>query len=202
MWGTMICPLFNALLVFLYFEKSEAYHQQMLRLWRQSFKKFMLIPKSTSSDLVDEMIGIDLIELINFTVLNSGSKWYARSFHKLPDILTRIKPNDYLKGIPKEWCLILKQQFSLCPLCKNCIRNAQHMESQHKIELAPAGEIWEAIKEMNEYQTKKQEKKNPTKKVKRQVFLEYWKPKLQYFHETTAEKYKNIYSNKSVQIKP
>ena len=56
MWRTMVCPLFSALLVPLYFEKSETHHQQMLRLWRKTFKEFMMIPKSTSTALIDEMI--------------------------------------------------------------------------------------------------------------------------------------------------
>ena len=65
---------------------------------------------------------------------------------------------------------IIKQQFSLCPLCKNCIRNARHMENQHKVEvleIAPTQEMWNAIKDYYEYQNKKQEKKALTKQVKR-----------------------------------
>ena len=146
MWRTMIYPLFNALLALLYFEKSEFYHQQMLRLWRQTFKRFMLVPKSTNSELVDEMLGIDLIELITLNAQNSARKWNARCYRKRPDLLHRTESKDYLKGIPNEWCLILKQQCSLCPLCKNSTRNEWHMEAIHQTEVIPYKEIWKANK--------------------------------------------------------
>ena len=107
MWRTMICPLFNALLVLLYFEKSESHHQQMLRLWRKTFKEFMMIPKSTSTALIDEMIGIDLIELITLNTQNSAIKWKARCDRTDSQTIKRNESKDYLKGVPKEWCYIL-----------------------------------------------------------------------------------------------
>ena len=156
LWRTMIYPLFNALLILLYFENSESYHQKMLKLWRQTFKRFMMIPKSTNSDLVDEMIGIDLIELIVRNVQNSARKWDARCERKDPQLLKKKETKDYLKGIPKEWCMILKQQCSLCPICKNSTRNEHHMETKHGIEIIPYKEIWKAIKKL----------RNKKKKVK------------------------------------
>ena len=76
------------------------------------------------------------------------------------------------------------------------------MENQHQIEIAPTQEIWEAIKEEYEYQNKKQEKKDPTKKVKRQVFLDYWKPKLQYFYEMTTKNIKIYTLTKVYEVNP
>ena len=37
----------------------------------------MLIPKSTNTKLVDEMIGIDIKQLIDLNAQNSARKWYA-----------------------------------------------------------------------------------------------------------------------------
>lgn len=194
MWRTMVCPLFNALLALLYFEKSETNYQQMERLWHQTFKEFMMIPKCTSSELVDEMIGINLEELITLTAQNSARKWHARCERKQPTLLERTEPKDYLKGVPKEWCMILKQQCSLCKICKNSNRNAYHMETCHGIEIVPYKEIWKAVKDNFEYETKKQKKISAIKHVKRQVILDYWRPTLQNITQTTDEKFQAIYS--------
>ena len=196
-WRTMICPLFNALLVLLAFEKSEAQHQKVLRLWHKTFKRFMMIPKSTNNELIDEMIGVDLIDLVVTNVQNSARKWYERSNQTHVELMERIKPKDYLKGIPKEWCMILKQQCSLCPLCRNSIRNLVHMEESHGVEIVPYVEIWRAMKDNFECETKKQKKKNAIMQVKRQVFLKYWEPILKEIYEETEEKFRNIFNNKS-----
>ena len=107
MWRTMVCPLFNALLVLLYYEGSEANYKQAERLWYQTFKDFMMIPQSTSNALIEEMIGIDLKELGKLNAQNSARKRYVRSCRMVPKLLKQTKPIDYLKGVPKEWCLYL-----------------------------------------------------------------------------------------------
>jgi hypothetical protein len=193
MWRTMVYPLFNAIWAFLYFEKANSYRQQVLRLWRQTFKRFMMIPKSTNSELVDEMIGIDLVELITLNVENAAKKWEGRCDRKNPRLKRRTKPKDYLRGIPREWCLILKQQCSLCPICKNSTRNEWHMETKHNMEIFPYKEIWGAIKENYEYENKRQEKKNPIMRVKREVFLKWWKPRLKHIKEVTENNFKKLY---------
>lgn len=194
MWRTMVCPLFNALLTLLYFEKSETYHQEMLRLWRKTFKEFMMIPKSTNTELVDEMIGIDLIELITLNTQNSARKWEGRCNRTQAQLTPRTEKKDYLKGIPKEWCLILRQQCSLCRICKNSTRNAKHMESIHGLEITPYTEIWQAIKDNYNYETKKQKKKNTIMHVKRETFLDRWRPYLKYIQRETEDKFNHIYN--------
>ena len=193
MWRTMICPLFNALLALLYFEPSKLNKEKVLKLWRETFKRFMIIPKNTKTELVDEMIGIDFEDLIYVNTQNSAIKWQARCERIRPKLIERKERVDYLRGVPNEWCSILKQQSSLCPLCKNSIRNARHMENVHGIEILPYDEIWEGIKELYEYETKKQKKKDPIKKVKREVFLKRWKPFLKEAQERTADSFKKIY---------
>ena len=171
MWRTMICPLFSALLAQLYFEPANSHKQSMIRLWHETFKKFMIIPKSTKTELVDEMIGINLEELISINTQNSAIKWHARCYRIQPKLLKRTKGEDYLRGVPNEWCTILKQQCSLCPLCKNNTRNAIHMEDAHGIEILPYEEIWKGIKELYEYETKKQKKeKSNNEGKKRNIF--------------------------------
>ena len=78
MWRTMVCPLFNSLLVLLEFEDSDTHIGNFFGLWWYTFKKFMLIPQSTNSFIVEEMIGINAVELMTLNYQNSGRKWYAR----------------------------------------------------------------------------------------------------------------------------
>jgi hypothetical protein len=113
---------------------------------------------------------------------------------KKPKLLKRTESKDYLKGIPKEWCMILKQQCSLCPICKNSTRNEWHMETKHQIEVVPYKEIWKAIKDNYEYETKRQKKKSPIMHVKREVFLEWWNPKLKYIQETTEVRFQSLFN--------
>ena len=140
------------------------------------------------------MIGIDLVELINRNVQNSARKWEARRERKKPELIKKKETIDYLKGIPKEWCSILKQQCSLCPICKNSTRNEKHMETKHKVELVPYKEIWEAIKEYYEYETNKQKRKSAIMHVKREVFLDWWKPRLKNIQETTEKSFRSLYN--------
>ena len=136
------------------------------------------------------MIGIDLRDLITINAQNSARKWDARCERKKPSLIPRNKSIDYLKGIPNEWCLILKQQCSLCPICKNSTRNESHMETKHQVEVVPYKEVWKAIKDNYEYETKKQKKKSTIMHVKRMIFFNWWKPKLQEIQETTEKSFK------------
>ena len=153
----------------------------------------MLIPKTTNTQLVDEMIGIDFEELNFITTQNSARKWFARFTRSEPDLLVRERPIDYLKGIPKDWCEILKQQCGLCPICKNTSRNAKHLEEKHGIEILSYQDIWNAIKTTFNKESEKQQKKNPIMKVKREVFLNLLKPRLQKIKEIIEHKLKLLY---------
>ena len=169
-----------------------------MTLRRYTFKKFMLIPKSTDTELVEEMIGIDMAELSQLTTQNAARKWYER-LHKTeaPELLggaRRTENKDYLKGIPNDWCSILKQQCSLCEICKDSVRNAAHMEEKHKIEIYPYKEIWELIKEFHDSVTEKQDRKNTIFKVKRQVFTEKWTEILRLTKDKIEREFNNIYS--------
>jgi len=110
-----------------------------------------------------------------------------------PDLIKREETKDYLKGIPNDWCTILKQQCTLCPTCKNSIRNQTHMETVHKIEIPSYTEIWSAIKETFDYETTKQKKKNKIIKVKRNVFLKIWRPILCNIKDEIGKQFEQAY---------
>ena len=196
MWRTMVCLLFNGILALLEFEPSESHYLSMLKLWHGTFKMFLMIPKSTNTEIVDEMIGIDLDELKYLNTQNSARKWFARWSRKEPELLPRKESKNYLKGIPNDWCSIVKQECGLCKLCKNSTRNPIHMELVHKIEVFPYKEIWEMIKEFHDSETEKQKQKNKIMKTKREIFLKRWKIILHRVKETIQERLDLLYSKR------
>ena len=52
---------------------------------------------------------------------------------------------------------------------------------------------WENIKEYHKVELEKHEKKKTIQKIKRTVFLEFWKPILKNIKEETDEKFEKIY---------
>ena len=71
MWRTMVLPLFNTVLALIYFEKSKTNTYKTLRVLIGTFKKFMMIPVNTCTELVGEMIGTDIEELVRTNALDS-----------------------------------------------------------------------------------------------------------------------------------
>jgi len=194
MWRTMVLPLFNAILLLSYFEKAQIENWNMLRLLIGTFKKFMMIPKNTSTTLVAEMLGLNFEELVQLNCINSGEKWEARKERRPPDLIQRTEFYNYLKGIPNEWCHILRQQCRVCPICKNGIRNEYHMETFHNTEIYNYKTLWTDIKRTHEaFVMEQRKKKSSIFKVKRTKFLEYWKPRLHALVEDTTNKFKLIY---------
>ena len=149
----------------------------MLRLLVGTFKKFMMIPKNTSTNLVGEMMGINFEELVQLNCINSEEKWEARKERRPPDLIRRTEIYNYMRGIPNEWCLILRQQCRICSICKNTTRNQYHMEAAHQIEIYSYKDLWEDIKRTHEAMEKKYKKKNPLSSVPRTEFLEFWRLK-------------------------
>jgi hypothetical protein len=193
MWRTMVLPLLNAILILIYYEKSKANSWRVLRLMVGTFKKFMMIPKNTSTSLVYEMIGVDISALVAKNIVNSEEKWEARKERRPPELIPKTETPNYLRGIPNEWCQILKQQYGVCGICKQSIRNEYHMSNVHNIDIFDCKELWECIKEYYDVTVRKQKKKSSIKKVKRTEFLKYWEPRLKALKEDTTTKFDKIY---------
>jgi len=176
MWKTMVAPLFNAILILTYYERSKTPNWNMLRLLIGTFKKFMMIPKNTSTSLVAEMMDLNFEELVQVNAVNSEEKWEARKERRTPELVHREERHNYLKGIPNSWCTILKQQCKVCPLCKKFIRNEFHMQAYHNIEIFNYKKVWDTIKEIRVKMKEQKQKKErtSTKDVQRTIYLEYW----------------------------
>ena len=152
-----------------------------------------MIPKNTNNQLVFEMIGLDIRELVDRNTENAKEKWLSRKEQRSPQLVPKAQVSNYLKGIPNEWCLILKQQFSLCPKCKNCIRNEEHMKMVHNINIYSYQEAWTEIKEYHRLSEEQQAKKNPFMSVKRIKYLEHWRPALKMLNEDIYNKFKLVF---------
>ena len=50
------------------------------------------------------------------------------------------------------------------------------MKEAHQTKITSCKEIWENIKEYHKVELEKHEKKKTIQKIKRTVFLEFWKP--------------------------
>ena len=135
------------------------------------------------------MIGLDIAELVAKNVVNSEEKWEARKSGREPDIIPKTEAPNYLRGIPNDWCQILKQQYGICNICRNSIKNEFHMSTVHKIEILDCKEIWTSIKDFHNETVERQRKKNRIMKVKRSVYLNYWGSRLRNIKEDTKVKF-------------
>lgn len=192
-WKTMVVPLFNAVFMLAMFDKSESEVKKINTELLGTFKRYLMIPKTTNSDIVWEMIGDDFDEITKRLKNNAAEKWFARREYREPILTEKKKSVNYLKGIPNTWCEILKQQCRVCHKCKNSTKNIVHMREAHQTEIISFKEIWENIKEYHKNELEKHEKKKTIMKIKRTVFLEFWKPILKNIKEETDEKYERIY---------
>ncbi len=178
----------------MHFEPATTNRNNIIKPLRYSFKKFLIIPKTTSTQIVDEMIGVDITELVTWNIENSKAKWEARTTRNDVQTTYRTRGINYLKGIPKEFCLILRQYYSICHQCKNSIKSEYHMWEVHRIDIGASCQVlWEMIKEFHDNQIEIQKKKKTIIKTKRVVFTKHWKPLL--------EKVNNFYREEYIKLK-
>ena len=140
------------------------------------------------------MMGIDISDIVAKKAVNSEEKWEARKDRRRPDLIPKNDVPNYLRGIPNEWCQILKQQCSICPICKKNTRNEDHMSRVHNIDIHGYKEIWANIKNYHERTLQAAKKKSCWQKVKRIKYLEYWEPRLRQVKEETAYKFDLVYA--------
>ena len=145
MWQTLVQLLFTATFILQSYQTSHTQKENLLRLWRTTFKQFMIIPKRTSSKLVDEMINKNFSELALMTKDNSLALWECRRNYKYPEkrIKNEKKPNP-LKGVPNTWCQILKEQYKICSICykEGQLATAWHLKYTHGIFTENPWIIW------------------------------------------------------------
>lgn len=79
MFMTMVAPLFIAAMMILDYEPSKTHRNDLVRLYRGLFKQFMGLAKRTTTELVDEMIGKDLLDIAREECQVAKEKWESIS---------------------------------------------------------------------------------------------------------------------------
>ena len=197
MWKTMIAPLFNGIIALMGVEDSVARLTKIYDLWRATFKRFMMIPKSTPRDLVYAMIGTDLCEIVKLNSANAKIKWKYRKNRDRSLLGDLKKPESYnfLKGISSDWCSIIRMQYRLCPACirtPNCnVMNESHMETVHNITVTPCKKIFDEVMRFYLYHLKKKET-DAKHKLLRNIFIKNWTEVLKQLKEDMESKLHNL----------
>ena len=141
----MVAPLFNVALVLLEFEPSVCHKRNLERLWRMTFKQFMLISKRTNTYLVEDMIRKDIGTLAKETVKTSREQWQQRKARE--PIIARLpctKEKNGLRGVPNNFCELLNTQVRPCPKCrkKGEVTSPWHLKYSHGISITHVNKIW------------------------------------------------------------
>ena len=197
MWKTMIAPLFNGIIAHMGTENSVARLTKIYDLWRATFKRFMMIPKSTPIDLIYWMIGTDLREIVKINTENALIKWEYRKNRErsLLDGLQKPQSLNPLKGISNDLCSIIKMQYRLCPICiktpNRSVMNVRHMEVVHNINIISCYEIMNQITNFYLNQLQKKEKDNKYK-IRREIFTKMWTDVLKEIKEDLEAKLHNF----------
>ena len=188
-------------------EKSVINLIKIYDLWRGSFKRFLLIPKTTNRELIDNMIGVHLTDIIVANSENSEIKWMIRKKEKLREDqkFVKVKKYNFLKGISNDWCHILKIQCRLCPVClksgNTSTMNSYHMAEHHNIRFCCYKEMWDEIKEYYLKKLEKVKKQGPLTRLKREIFKNRWTRALKQAKEEIQDMMRNhLVRNKQVNI--
>ncbi len=141
----MVAPLFNAAIALLEYEPSATHITNLERVWRSTFKHFMLISKRTSSLLVNEMIGKDLRETAHRAIETCKRQWAERcQYQEISSSLPSRKALVGLRGVPNSWCELVNTMVRPCPQCKlpGIVTNRWHLLTKHGIKLPTVNYIW------------------------------------------------------------
>ena len=153
MWQTMTAPLFNATLALHHFEPSKYGKENIRRLWRMTFKRFLMISHRNSTVLVDELMNRDITTITTKNARIAEHKWkyrkgdidYEQIYEQDPDkqeenTLQKLNP---IKGVPNNFCTLLKTQVRVCPKHPQKITSSWHMKYYHGCYIKPVSQIWQ-----------------------------------------------------------
>jgi hypothetical protein len=141
----MIAPLFNATLALQAFEPSKTGKEAISSLYRSTLKQFLLIPKTTNTTLLGEMVEIDLEELILKNEAINKEKWEARK-SKLAYFAGETEPKtNTLRGVPGIWSDLIRTQVRTCTGCNipGIVTSRWHLKYKHGFSLPHINRVWE-----------------------------------------------------------
>ena len=147
-WQTMVKPLFNSALVLLEYEGSQTQRENLERVWRSTFKQFLLISRRTPNELIDKMINCDLQETASNLVKECKKKWEDRKNFRNLSITKKVGGGiNLLRGVSNQWCEIINFQSKCCVKCKDReeLCTSLHLKIRHGINIKDLSSIWEDV---------------------------------------------------------
>ena len=96
----MVVPLFNPVVLRYKFEKSKTEVEKVNTLVFMTFKRYLMINKNTSSELVCDMIEDYYDDIAARKKYNATEKYFARREDQESELLDKVKTTNYLRGIP------------------------------------------------------------------------------------------------------
>lgn len=135
--------MFNSALVLLEYEPSSAQKQNLMRVWKGTFKQFMMIRKCVPDDLVYQMINCDLEEIAQMLVDECKIQWEQRKRFEEVEPKRRLKKrSNLMRCVPNQWCEIVNFQSSLCTNCADQVSSSEHLKRYHGITIKDVKDIW------------------------------------------------------------
>jgi hypothetical protein len=176
MWQTMVMPLFTATLALLNVEQSKTDRENVDRLWRMTFKQYLMIPQSTDSNLTYQMINRNIFDISLQNALASKAKWTTRKMfipyeREKPSEeekkIERLAKKNPMRGLPNTWCKFLKMNRKPCPRCnkKGIVMSAKHLKESHGIEIKAPKELWERLTKITKKGGKRATIKKKTSRI-------------------------------------
>jgi len=126
-------------------ESSVSLLKEAYSIWRSSFKQFLSIPKTTGTEVVYQMIGLDLIMK---TRKIAKEKWEARKSQMecKNDKTWKVPQSHPLIGISNIFYQIIKLEARKCIACKRGgktnILTQSHRDADHNIMIPGYQKLW------------------------------------------------------------
>ncbi len=175
MWATMIRPLFAALFPLMDGDPTAATWNQVLMLWKGTFKRMMLIPKRTSTELINWMIGKELYQMCKEMSKSSTAKWVTRKKKK------NLRPTNRSQGQRSSTLSKVVLLYSVSSFvdnthfCKKCLAKGKkgklttsdHLLAAHNIHISSVRRIYkvEVERVIEEERKRAEEKKREQRKT-------------------------------------
>ena len=141
LWTILIRPLFEQLTILYNDEKSKTNKGKIELALRYTFKKFTLLKRNTSNDIIHDLMQFNIDERSMTNTETAIRKWEARLAFSSSTAERRVDPaqrpqESKIRFLPKELQQILNLMAAKCPKCKGAgtrICSKQHLEQQHQI---------------------------------------------------------------------
>lgn len=147
LWTILIRPLFEQLSILYYSERSKTEREKVQLALRYTFKRFTLLKKNISSEVIHDLMQFDIDERANQNMAATKKKWENRmgkEFYVKEELISNTQ--NPRRILPKELQKILNLQVAKCPVCReNRTCSKDHMERQHQILIPSYKELIETI---------------------------------------------------------